>query len=556
MRKKENSKQRNTNRLSIFIEKSNELFKVKHFKYIFKLTLPIFFQTLFVALVSVVSSLASSHYIKVYHADGSYNGFYFYMIAKILTVYKMITFIPIIYQSGTLVLCSNLFGQSKIRDIPKALWSAVYVSLIINTCVYFIMFGLAPIVLQASGTKNIPLFGWKNKEGVDLFKSNIELLKNHNITINDLARMNQFNKVLYGGTINGITLVNTNPFKVLVTSETTMAIKFLRITTCDIFIYSIAVIFTASLQSVEKNKFSIFGLITSIFVRASWTYLIMFLPWKISNEDLFIMVALEPILGAIFHLTIDYSISYHFITKNNKISIKETWNTKYVKNILKLGLPIAFETGIWFIGQYLLARAIPMGFEGKNEQFIGLWRAVNSSYDIFNAVMIALGYVSSAIVANEIGKQNFEAAHELGNSALKFGFYAQSLFSILGVSLTWPLLRLYSIDIQIINSVGYGVMGIMMLRAILDIGNLTTLRALWGANDVWMPNLVSLITMLGVQLSAVYLVVYIQLGHHYFSPATFMFLMTGATLLDAFTRTLLFNIRWSTRKWYKYAKKL
>jgi len=58
-----------------------------------------------------------------------------------------------------------------------------------------------------------------------------------------------------------------------------------------------------------------------------------------------------------------------------------------------------------------------------------------------------------------------------------------------------------------------------------------------------MPNLVSLITMLGVQLSAVYLVVYIQLGHHYFSPATFMFLMTGATLLDAFTRTLLFNIR-------------
>lgn len=98
--------------------------------------------------------------------------------------------------------------------------------------------------------------------------------------------------------------------------------------------------------------------------------------------------------------------------------------------------------------------------------------------------MIALGYVSSAIVANEIGKQNFEAAHELGNSALKFGFYAQSLFSILGVSLTWPLLRLYSIDIQIINSVGYGVMGIMMLRAVLDIGNLTTLRALWGANDV------------------------------------------------------------------------
>ncbi|WP_373439310.1 hypothetical protein, partial [Metamycoplasma equirhinis] len=54
------------------------LLKIRDFKYIFKLTLPIFVQTLFFAIVSILGSLASTLYLRVYHIDGSFNGYYFY----------------------------------------------------------------------------------------------------------------------------------------------------------------------------------------------------------------------------------------------------------------------------------------------------------------------------------------------------------------------------------------------------------------------------------------------------------------------------------------------
>ncbi len=524
------------------------IFGVKDFKYIFKLTLPIFIQTLFFALVSVVGSLATSLYLKVWHIDGSYNGYYFYTFAKILTVYKILTFIPLIYQLGVLVVASNLFGQKKEENIPKALWSAIYLSLIINAGCYLIMFFASPSILAASGAKNSAIIAWKTSDGYNLYLENVKKLKDANLSINGL----NIDEIYFGGVYKNIKLVNTNPF-ILEQSELAFTIKFTRLTTLDIFIASIALIFVSALQAIEKNNYAIVGIITSIFIRTGFTYVLLFAPAQKIN--LIMVISLETVVGAFINLVFSYAFANKLIFRKYKTKLSETWNNKYMREILKLGLPIALETGIWFVSQYMIARAIPYG--NLDGQYIGLWRAVNNTYDIFNSFVMALSFVTTVIVGIEIGKQDFKRAHSLGNSSLKLAFYSQIILSFVGVILTFPALKIYSIDNAVIVRVGYYVVALMMLKAIFDIGNLTTLRALWGANDVWMPNFVAIITMIGLQLSAVYLVAAFQnTATHKLSQGLYIILLTAATLVDPIARTILFSLRWDSYRWTKYAKRL
>ncbi|WP_373440745.1 MATE family efflux transporter [Metamycoplasma equirhinis] len=528
------------------------LLKIRDFKYIFKLTLPIFVQTLFFAIVSILGSLASTLYLRVYHIDGSFNGYYFYTIAKILSVYKILTFVPIIYQLGVLVVVSNLFGQKREKDIPKVISSSIYISIIINVCCYLIMFGFSGIILAKSGAKDAPIYAWKNKLDYEIYKNNLNIVKNNNLVNVPLDTL------VNGGIFKSINFANTNAIQ-YINNELSFTKKFLRITTIDIFFASIAAILTSVLQAIKKNKFAIIGVILSIFLRTCWTYAIFFVPtlFAKNESEITILISLETILGGIIQLFIAYIFVQRFIFKKYKFKFSGSWNNKYIKEIVRLGLPIAIESGIWYISQYFIAAAIP--YSGAPDQFIGIWRALNNTYDIFSSFVLALSYVTSVIVAIEIGKQDFERAHLLGRNSLKLGFYAQVIMSLIGVILTYPMLAIYSTDPKLIRDFGYSITAILMLRAIFDIGNLTTLRALWGANDVWIPNLVAIVTMIGVQLSAVYLVAVIHQTSSFIyamSHTNFMLLLSAATLLDAIFRTILFGLRWNSKTWIKYAKKL
>ncbi|AXE61023.1 hypothetical protein DA803_02930 [[Mycoplasma] phocae] len=526
-------------------EKTKIFFAVKDFKFIFKLTLPIFIQTLFFSIISLIGSLAVSFYQRVYHIDGSYNGYYFYAISKIITVYKILVFIPIIYQLGVLVVASNLYGQNKVNKIPQVISSAIYISLILNFICYFIMFGISPIILSKAGARESAIYGWTTKENYEIFKSNLSIANNNQIPIHILTN---------GGTFDNKIFANSHPI-VLVNNELEFAQKFLRISTLDIFIVSIAYILTSALQSIEKNKFAIVGVIAAIFFRTIWTYSILLIPKEI---DLMILISLETIIGGLIQLFVAYIfVNKLIIQKQPKIPFKLSWNSKYIKEVLKIGAPIAIETGIWFTSQYFIAASIPYAI--SQDKFIGIWRAVNNGYDVFNSFTLALGYVTSVIVAVEIGKQDFNRAHSLGRSAFKLGLYAQIIFSILGITMTYPMLAIYSIDKQLIDSLGYSIMAIFMVKAIFDVGNLTILRGLWGANDVWMPILVALTTMIGLQLSTIYFVGIYQntsKASTKLSAETYIIIISLIALVDPIARSTLFNLRWNSRVWQKYAKRL
>ncbi|MCV3733796.1 MATE family efflux transporter [Mycoplasma enhydrae] len=519
----------------------NKTFEWKtEFKYILKLSFPIFIQMFFFAIVGIVGSLATTLYNRVYHFDGSYNGYYFYLFSKIFVVYKIITFLPLIYQLGVLVIGSNLYGQNKQKEMLKLMWSAFYISLILNSIIYLIIFFSASKLLEFAGAKNERLLSWKTIEDLNKFKQNLKLAN-----ISDFSNLPLNHYVFKGGIEGSKVFQNTNVY-IEVMNENKFATQFLRISCLDVFFVSVAFILNSLLQAVKKNKLAIIGVISASLFRLVWVFCILFVA---KNATL---ASLETILGAIINIVISYILVKKFIFKKMTIRIKQTWNSVYIKEIFKLGVPIALETGIWFVSQYLLSKAIPDA--NLSDKFIGLWRATNALYDIFTAYLLALAYVTSSVVATEIGSKNINRAKEFGILSFKMGLISQLIFSIIGISLTSPLFSIYSINKELINKYCYFLMAIFMAKSILDVGPLTLLRALWGSGDVWMPNLVSLLTMIGLQISLVYVLILFK--SPLLSDGLFIIFLGLISLADPLFRTLLYYFRWNSNVWTKYAKTL
>ncbi|CRH45844.1 MatE [Chlamydia trachomatis] len=97
---------------------------------------------------------------------------------------------------------------------------------------------------------------------------------------------------------------------------------------------------------------------------------------------------------------------------------------------------------------------------------------------MFAAFLFALSYVTSSVVATEIGKNEFSKAKKIGNLSFKTGLTIQLLFGILGVILTFPMFKIYSIETDLINKYCYILMAIFMFKTLTDVGPFTTLRSL------------------------------------------------------------------------------
>ncbi|WP_412031672.1 MATE family efflux transporter [Metamycoplasma buccale] len=520
--------------------------QVFEFKYIFKLFMPLFIQTFTLALVLFIGSLATTFYKRVYHVDGSYNGYYFYAISKILTVYKITTFVPIIYQLGVIVIASNLYGQEKHQEINKLIHSSIYISLLLNLFIYLIMAVLAPTILEAAGSKNNAIYSWISKDGYETFQNNLKIAK-----FNSIDTKENINTIVNGGVINGTHFSSTYPL-VLEKNELLFTVNFLRLTMLDLFAFSIGQILIAALQAIKKNKYSMIAVIASILSRIIWTYSILFIP---KSTNLMLLVSLETLIGGLIQTIVAYIFVYKYLFNKFKIHFKNSWNSKYIKEIFKIGLPIAIESGIWYVSQYMIARAIP--FSGLNDHFIGIYRSINNLYDIFASFALALSYITSAIVAQEIGKHDYERAYKMGNATKKLAIYGQLIMSLISIILTYPLLKIFAIDSKLINKIGYILMFLMMIKSLADIGNLTTLRALWGVNNVLTPIWISLLSMIALQLSSTYLIsIFLYKNNQRLTAESFFILLYASTILDQLVRSTLYGLRWKSKTWIKYAKAL
>ncbi|MBU4691000.1 MATE family efflux transporter [Mycoplasma zalophi] len=475
----------------------------KDIKMILKLTFPIFLQILINVIATIVGSLSVNWYLKVTHETGQVVGTYFYALAKVILVYNLISFIPTLVSSGVLIICSNLIGQNRHSELPKIILTGVYVNLFIAFVFFISMWFASPFLLEAMGSK-----------------STIKIYdQNHNI---------------------------------LHDNELIFTTKYLRYMLFWLFFYSIAQVFAAGLQAIKKNNIAVIGAIIGNFFAVAWMYILLY---GFSKYNPIYLTAFDYTLGALIQLLINFIFCHFLIFKKYKTRIKDTFKWDYAKKTLVLGTPISLEYGVWTISQFLISSAISTG--GLGDQYIGMYRAIIMITGITTAFNTALGAVTNVLIGIEIGKEDKKRAYNLAWQLFVTGLYFSLLSGIILISLTYPLLKLYQIDTLTINKIGYWIMFFSVLKIIVDTANLTILRALWSANDIWIPILISLITMMAVQVSLVHIIldVWYKKGESTLTASFAFSIVFLSLVVDPGLRSIIYIRRWIKKTWHKYAKK-
>lgn len=514
--------------------KLKNLFQEYKIKPLLKAGFIMFIQTFLFTIITFITSLALALYGKVWHIDGSFNGRYFYLTSKINSAFKTIMFLPIIFQFGLLILSANFFGKKRYFEMKNLVLNTIYISLIINSVFYFLMFILAPILLKVSGVKNESVWGWNNIDSYNVFKNNLKLAKDNNINADEI-----FQTILNGGNYNGLIFNATNPIK-LIDNELNEGVKFLRIALIEVFLYSIAQIFCASLLSMKKNLFSVISYSLGLIIRLVWTYILYSTTNK--NPINIIYFSFEGLNGSTFQLIISFIFLKNTLFKGEKITFKHLrWNSKLISKTLYVGLPIALESGIWYVSQFMLARAIP--FFGFDDKYIGIYRAINSLYDVFASFSYGLSFLASSYVSIEFSKHNYDEIKKTEKSLFLIALFGEIILGAISLILTNKLLQIYNIDKETIKKIGYILIFIYSIKLIFDLGNIITLRSLWSLNIVWKPVLISVFSMICVQLFSTYFMLEI-LKNKNISQDTIFVIFVLSTLLDPTLRTIIYKIKW------------
>lgn len=546
-------------------EKFRQIFGVYKFKEIIKPAINLFLQTLVLSIVGFTSQLAISLYNKSYHIDGTYSGSYFYTIAKILTVYKIFMFIPWIYSSGVLIVASRLYSLKKYEEIKRLLNNSTYLSLIVNVLSYAIVLIFSKYFLKMSGVKDVPIYAWNTLQDWKIYEANLKIIKDNNLQISKISKI-----VLDGGTFGSFTFENSKAVLKIV-NEYNFAVKYLWLCLLELFIFSIGQCYCSVLTAVNKTLESSISYSVGLVVRLAWSYISLFAINTLETSAL--VLSLDGVIGGAIQLLLGIFL-YAKYNKDNKKKIEsenqekdkndqtiaETqvpvktwkWSNSYIKQIFLLGLPISIENGVWYIAQFLLAASIDKA--NLSIGYFGIYRAINNINDIFVAFVYGMSFLTSSLIAKEIETKNYDEAYKLEKGLFKLSVYAQILFSLLCIALTEPLLRLYSIDHKLIVQIGYLCTFVLLIKSISDIGNLITLRSLWGAGRVWYPVIVSIIIMILLQTGLTYSLVYLHNKHNWFpTDPVMLIVILSSTIFDPLARSISYKIYWNIR--YKKIKK-
>jgi putative MATE family efflux protein len=225
-----------------------------------------------------------------------------------------------------------------------------------------------------------------------------------------------------------------------------------------------------------------------------------------------------------------------------KIKLKNfvTWSTDYVKKILRIGIPSAFEQILYQTSQIVLLYYVT--YVGA-EALTARQYAMNISMFIYLFAM-AIGTGTAIIVGRYVGAGDKDLAYDQVWSSVKAAL-AVSLAMIVVVTIfREPLMSIFTDNPEIIH-IGASV---LVLSILLETGrtiNITIINALRASGDARYPVKIGFISMICIGLSVGYVLVFVlELG------------LVGVWLaiaLDEWIRAILVLIRWKSRKWERFA---
>lgn len=217
-----------------------------------------------------------------------------------------------------------------------------------------------------------------------------------------------------------------------------------------------------------------------------------------------------------------------------------TWSKDYVKKILHIGLPSAFEQILYQACQIVFLYYVT--FLGTEALAARQYATNISMFSYLFALAIALG--TSIIVGRLVGSGEKEEVYRQVWSSLKRSLVFTVVLVALVMTFRYPLMRLFTENEQIIE-LGASV---LLLSCLLETGrtfNMVIINSLRASGDAKFPVLMGALSMVMMSLPLGYFFVFVlDLG------------LVGvwlAVIMDEWTRAIVMSLRWKSRAWERYA---
>lgn len=231
---------------------------------------------------------------------------------------------------------------------------------------------------------------------------------------------------------------------------------------------------------------------------------------------------------------------YKTSSANSKIRINYRnsfkFNKTIMKNITKVGIPVATERLFMRIGQLIYSSYI-----------IGIGTKVYAAYvitgnlDSFAYIPgTAIGGAAAALVGTSLGAKEKEEAYRYGTGSLFIGALFMIIIGLLNCIFAPVIADLFTNDAVVKASIIY-ILRIMVLLEPVSAVTIIITPALQGAGDTKIPMIYTLVGIWVFRVLGCYLLVH-RMGYG-ISAVLF------TVFLDLFLRSILLLVRYKKRKW-------
>ncbi|WP_060207243.1 MATE family efflux transporter [Sporosarcina koreensis] len=233
----------------------------------------------------------------------------------------------------------------------------------------------------------------------------------------------------------------------------------------------------------------------------------------------------------LLYRVLEYRIEFHYYI---------TWSKEYVKKILHIGLPSAFEQILYQACQIVFLYYVT--YLGTEALAARQYATNISMFSYLFALAIALG--TSIIVGRLVGSGEKEEVYHQVWASLRRALIFTVILVALVMTFRYPLMRLFTDNEQIIQ-LGASV---LLLSCLLETGrtfNMVIINSLRASGDAKFPVLMGALSMVMMSLPLGYFFVFVlDLG------------LVGVWLaisVDEWTRAIIMSLRWKSRVWERYA---
>jgi len=250
--------------------------------------------------------------------------------------------------------------------------------------------------------------------------------------------------------------------------------------------------------------------------------------------------AISTIISRFICLALFFLLLYRIMEVRVKWNYYIHLSKKYVLQILKIGIPSAFESVIYQCCQLVFTLYIT--YLGAEAMATRQYALNISSYIFLFSVAVSMG--TSIIVGHLVGANKPKEAYTRVFTSVKWALLATVLIDAVVILFREPLLGLFT-DNETIILMGAKV---LLLSFFLETGrttNLVIINSLRASGDAKFPLYMGMLSMVCMSLPLGYLLVFqLHLG------------LAGvwiATAADEWTRAVIMFFRWRSRAWEKHA---